>query len=229
MLSKKNHLICTGAVLSLTVFLMILSKSRAQGMALAERIAPQILRFHVLANSDSPEDQALKLEVRDLLLNELSGAEYGSSSATKREISGYILTNRSDLEAQAETFIASRGFDYKVSIRLEQCEFPDRTYGDLSFPAGTYDAVRVLIGEGAGKNYWCVLYPSLCYLDSTHAVVTEDSKEQLRAVIPEDDFLALLSARRLEAKQKAADSSGSTETVPRLTIRFKLFDWLQGN
>ena len=109
-------------------------------------------------------------------------------------------------------------FDYPTAIRLETCDFPRRTYGDMTFPAGVYDAVRVLIGDGAGKNFWCVLYTSLCYLDHTYAIVPKESKDALQAVIPEADFQALLSARRQKTEQDLL--------LPRVTVRFQLLDWL---
>ena len=99
-----------------------------------------------------------------------------------------------------KTLLKEQGFDYEVRIELEQCLFPEKTYGDMTFPAGTYDAVRVLIGQGKGKNFWCVLYPSLCYLDSTYAVVPNSSKSQLSALLSEDDFRALLNARSVKIR-----------------------------
>lgn len=82
----------------------------------------------------------------------------------------------------------SRGFSYGADIRLEQCLFPEKTYGDMTFPAGTYDAVRVLLGEGKGKNFWWRPLSSLCYVDSTHAVMPEDSRDQLKALASRGRF-----------------------------------------
>ncbi len=247
---RRRAWLCAAVCLFLSVFLAASAKAEketggigpAADAALAARIAPRILRFHVLANSDSPEDQALKFEVRDLLLSEIAalsedrnmrqeipadGSESGSEDTSARqdrlsrgELCALILKNRAALESHAEALAASRGFSYPVAIRLERCEFPERTYGDLTFPAGTYDAVRVLIGRGDGKNYWCVLYPSLCYLDCTHAVVPGESKELLRDILPEDDFYALLSARR-----NGADASDAH--LPRIEIRFKFLEILK--
>lgn len=224
---KKKCKFCLSATLWLIVFLLVMSGMRRKEEALAARIAPEILRFHVLANSDSPEDQALKLEVKDLLLKEIqdgldrmaSGQTASSQTASDQTVSGqtisgqtasgepvskelfcrYIKENSGSLKETAEAYMEARGFSYQADIRLERCEFPEKTYGDMTFPAGTYDAVRVLIGDGAGKNFWCVLYPSLCYLDSTHAVVPDSSKAQLMAVLPEDDFAALVKARHPES------------------------------
>ncbi len=176
-------------------FLLAMSGIRARDEALAADIAPKILRFHVLANSDSARDQALKLSIKDLLLEKIRDGAAVKQIAGKEELKAYILSESSTLEAAAEDFIHSFGYDYGVHVGIETCRFPVRTYGDMTFPAGMYEAVRVTIGNGAGHNFWCVLYPSLCYTDSIHASMPEGSKETLKSLIPEDDFQALLKAR----------------------------------
>lgn len=245
---KKNYKFCLSVMLLLLSFLLIMNGMRRRDEALAARIAPEVLRFHVLANSDRAEDQALKLAVKDFLLEHLrqsaiaggkteenvdsagfKGAQ-ADSFTSKHMLMQYILDNKTSLEAQTGAFIQSLGFDYPARICLETCAFPEKTYGDMTFPAGTYDAVRVLIGDGAGANFWCVLYPSLCYLDSTYAVVPKESKDALRAVLPEDDFLALLDARKPGSHTSLFPSelpNKKTEQdilLPRVTFRFKLAD-----
>lgn len=227
---KKKYDFCLSIMLILMAFLIAMSGIRKKEESLASRIAPDILRFHVLANSDSPEDQALKLEVKDFLLEEIrdgvraaggNSASTASEFLTKSHIEQYICDNKTTLESAAKTYMTDRGFPYTAEIRLETCEFPAKTYGDMTFPAGTYDAVRVVLGDGAGQNFWCVLYPSLCYLDSTHAVVPDESKETLKSLLAEDDFEALLTARRPGSVIKKAEQES---LLPRLTIRFKLAD-----
>lgn len=205
---KKKYQFCLSLTLGLLIFLLAMSGLRRKEEALASRIAPEILRFHVLANSDSAADQTLKLEVKDFILDKLQTGLETEEAASKEVICHYITVHKSALETAAEYYIKEQGFDYKVRVELAQCLFPEKTYGDMTFPAGTYDAVRVLIGQGKGKNFWCVLYPSLCYLDSTYAIVPESSKNQLSALLSEDDFQALLNARPVK-------------------IRFKLADWLK--
>ena len=159
---EKIYRKCLAAMFLLMAFLLIMHGARRKEEALAAQIAPEVLRFHVLANSDSPKDQALKLALKDHLLEVLS-----PHVTSKKGAQDYIMQKKEDLEEDAENWIQAQGFSYPVTIQLETCAFPRRTYGDTAFPAGTYDAVRVLIGDGAGKNFWCVLYPSLCSLDST--------------------------------------------------------------
>lgn len=229
---KKTYDFCLSATLFLMAFLVAMSGIRKHNEALAARIAPDILRFHVLANSDSPEDQALKLEVKDFLLEEIRSGLGETASLSKVYVQDYILDNKTTLETAASAFMAQHGFDYTAEISLETCEFPQKTYGDMTFPAGTYDAVRVILGNGGGQNFWCVLYPSLCYLDSTHAVVPDDSKKRLETLVAEDDFQALLSVRRLTGpRSKTNDCSRTDKTeqetsLPRLKIRFKFAEFL---
>ena len=220
-MNKKYHF-CLSGICFLTAFLIVMSGVRKQDEALASRIAPSILRFHVLANSDSSEDQAMKLEVKDFLLEKIR-TEAGENTG-KQELCQYLAEHRDDLEKAAGELIRSRGFSYGASIRLEICEFPARTYGDMTFPAGTYEAVRVLLGEGQGKNFWCVLYPSLCYTDSLQAVMPEDSENTLKALLPEEDFYALFTARKMTAK--AGAEKEQSDALPQMEIRFKFLEWL---
>lgn len=131
----------------LICFLLSMSGIRARDEALAADIAPKILRFHVLANSDSAKDQALKLRVKDLLLEKIRDGAAAGQIAGKEELKAYILSESSTLEAAAEDFIHSFGYDYGVHVGIETCRFPVRTYGDMTFPAGMYEAVRVTIGN----------------------------------------------------------------------------------
>ena len=201
-------------------FLLAMSGIRARDEALAADIAPKILRFHVLANSDSAEDQALKLCVKDLLLEKIR------EIAGKEELKAYILSESSTLETAAEDFIHSFGYDYGVHVGIETCRFPVRTYGDMTFPAGMYEAVRVTIGNGAGNNFWCVLYPSLCYTDSIHASMPEGSKETLKSLIPEDDYEALLRSgpQRSPSDEESSVKKSEQETasLPTVKIRFRI-------
>jgi stage II sporulation protein R len=123
-------------------------------------IRENVLRLHVLANSDSEEDQSLKLQVRDRLL-EISGEIY-SNAGSKDEAIRATEENLSVLHTEAEKVVRAKGYDYPVKVSLEECYFNTRTYGNITLPAGTYQALRIVIGEGAGHNWWCVMFPPLC-------------------------------------------------------------------
>lgn len=163
---------------------------RQSDEAMAARIAPEILRFHVLANSDSDEDQQLKLRVRTLLLDSIY--EKLGENASLDDTKEYVLANKDSLEQEAEDYMKAEGYDYPAHMEVTECYFPTKTYGDMVFPCGTYDAVRVEIGKGKGHNWWCVLYPPLCFVDSTYAVVPDSSREILRESLDAADYQALL-------------------------------------
>ena len=221
---QKIYDFCLSSLLILILFLLVMSGLRRKDEDLAARIAPEILRFHVLANSDSPEDQALKLEVKDMLLETIRTGlsetypESKESYFTRDQVLEHVLDHQTELEQNAVTWIAEHGYSYPVDIRFESCHFPEKTYGDMTFPAGTYDAVRVLIGEGKGQNFWCVLYPALCYMDSTYAIVPDDSKTVLKSLISEDDFLALMTARH--------QKTGQESSLPRIKVSFKFLEYI---
>ncbi|MCI8465641.1 MAG: stage II sporulation protein R [Lachnospiraceae bacterium] len=219
-------LLCVGAV-------SLWNASSRAAKAVHEDLADHILRFHVLANSDSEEDQALKLSVKAAILDYLEEAlpEDSDLGTTKR----FLAAHEVEIQKIAENLIASAGFDYSVTLSLEPWYFPTKSYGDLTFPCGTYEAFRVVIGEGGGKNWWCVLYPSLCFVDATCGIVPEDSKEELQTILDEDTYETLLpteapsEASSKEVSQDAetqaskTDSSGSS----RPQIRFRLAEWLK--
>ncbi len=192
-------LLCGGAVC------LFLSGNRT-AEAVREDLSSHILRFHVLANSDSEEDQALKLSVKTAVLDYLEAtlpedADLGSTKA-------FLTSHEEEIRQTALEVIHEAGYDYGVSLSLEPWYFPTKTYGDLTFPCGTYEAFRIVIGEGEGKNWWCVLYPSLCFVDAAYSVVPEDSKTELRSILDEDTYETLEGERP--------------------QIRFKLFDWIRG-
>ena len=124
------------------------------------RLASQVIRLHVLANSDSEEDQALKLEVRDRVLETTSALLAGE---TEPQTAAILLDQHLDDIAQtAAQEISAQGHDDRVEVRLEQTWFPTRQYQGISLPAGNYLALRVLIGAAEGHNWWCVVFPNLC-------------------------------------------------------------------
>ena len=132
----------------------------ARSLQRQEDLEQKTVRLHVIANSDSEADQALKLRVRDRVL---TLAERILSDADSREEAVAELEDALPaLERAAEEEIAARGYGYGVSARLERAEFPHKTYGDFALPAGEYTALRVVIGEGKGQNWWCVVFPPLC-------------------------------------------------------------------
>ncbi len=225
---KYRFSLCISALCFLTAFLIALTARQQGSEALATRIAPEILRFHILANSDSSADQQLKMEVKGLVLDYVN--ENLGGSATKDETVSWLLEHRSDIESLAAGYIRSQGQDYPVALSLTRDYFPTKAYGDMVFPCGTYDAARITIGSGQGHNWWCVLYPPLCYVDSMNAVVPESSKQTLRTLIPDDDYQALLpenerSGRALPAPSDPAHA-GNEKQKPQIRVKFRFLELL---
>jgi len=149
-----------------------------------------IIRFHVRANSDKKEDQDLKLKVRDEILD-VMGEKFNkvNSLEESREV---IKENIDEMKIIAREVIANNGKDYDVAISLGQDYFPIRKYGNMVFPQGEYETLMIEIGEGKGQNWWCVMFPPLCFIDITHSVaIEEDELEEY--IVDEEKPLKLKS------------------------------------
>ena len=154
--TKHLHLLEIALLIALAVFLA----SGAAALGSRDAIADKVVRLHVLANSDSEADQALKLKVRDRVLER--AAELLEESENRDQAEKCLTEALPELEALAAEEIDANGYDYPVTARLEEASFPTKEYDGFTLPAGKYLALRVIIGEGAGKNWWCVVFPPLC-------------------------------------------------------------------
>ncbi len=182
------------------VLLLLLGLQYGRNLRMQENIAEKVLRFHVLANSDSKEDQALKLAVRDAVGAEMS--ETLAGAADRASCEKLINANLDRITAAAERVVAEWGYDYTVKAALEEVDFPVKSYGDYTFPAGKYEALRVVIGAGEGHNWWCVMYPNMCFSGSVYEVVDEEAGEKLREVLSEEEYEDVLSSGDYEVRLK---------------------------
>lgn len=153
-------------------------------------IAGEVFRLHVIANSDKDTDQELKLQVKNKIVEYLQ--QKLNPDAGLEETKEMVLTHLQEIEEEAEKTVKESGFDYEVHAAVENTYFPDKTYGDCTFPAGEYEALNVRIGKAQGHNWWCVLYPTLCFVDDTYGIVTEEKKEDLKAVLTDEEFDEIL-------------------------------------
>lgn len=195
------------SVIILTILLCVYTFLCAYSyvQAISSDLSESVFRLHVIANSDSEEDQNLKYIVRDNLLQYMNEICKGCTS--KEEAINLAKENLVAFEEIALNTIKEQGFDYTVNVTIGNFEFPTKTYGDISFPAGMYDALKVEIGEAQGQNWWCVMFPPLCFVDVSSGVVDESSKELLENEMSEEEF-ALIS-----------DSSNSD-----INFKFKLLE-----
>lgn len=163
-------------------------------------IANSVFRLHVLANSDNEEDQALKYKVRDNLLKFMNSLCVDCK--TKEEAIEIVSKNQDNFKKIALQTIKNEGYNYDVTINIGNFKFPTKKYGDVSFPAGFYDALRVEIGEAKGKNWWCVMFPPLCFVDISSGVVPDESKEILENNLTEEEFALVSDNNDLKIKFK---------------------------
>lgn len=185
---NKNQKLIIG-IIALTIGLIctyLLSPEVREKDNMQREIAEKIIRFHVRANSDSDEDQALKLVVKDKVVDYLS--ESMKSSDSKKDSTNYINTHIDEIIKIAEDAIKEEGYNYSVNAYMTKEFFPTKTYGDVTIPCGEYDAFRIDIGETSGQNWWCILYPPLCFVDGSYGIATDESKTLLKNILDEDEF-----------------------------------------
>ena len=161
---------------------------------LQQQIATQVLRFHIRANSDTVADQQKKLRIKQYLLEWLTPIL--SENTSKSETIQCIRKNLPDIRKEATRMAAPE----PVTVTLQKEWFPEKTYGTCTFPEGIYDALRVDIGQAKGHNWWCVLYPSLCFADALEPSMTEEGEEKLQQVLDEDAYDLLLHPQKLKIR-----------------------------
>lgn len=194
----------TKIILLLCVFILCAAVCDILPIHGEEKIYESVVRLHVLANSDSDEDQALKLKVRDAILAYVSPRVIDSSS---REDAIEILTGElSEIEKIAQDVIFDNGYNYSVDVTLTLEEYPTRNYEAMSFPSGEYVSLRVLIGKAEGQNWWCVLFPPLCLSAATEQSANEEAfiavglnSDQYKIITESDDVKYQLRFKLLEA------------------------------
>ncbi len=167
-------------ILTWNIFLNLETKSTVSVLS------HSAIRFHILANSDSVSDQALKMRVKESVVNYIY--EKTGDFKTVDEAKNFILNNDKAIKSMATKTIADNGYDYTVSSTFGFSDFPVKTYGDVIFPKGTYTSYTIKIGNGKGHNWWCVLYPPLCFVDVSTGVLPDNSKEKLRDSLSDTQY-----------------------------------------
>ena len=152
----------------------------------SEDYKDKLIRFHVIANSDSDEDQNLKLKVRDNIIKYMDTLSY--EGLTKEDAINLTCSNLNNFKQIAEKTIIDEGYNYSVNLTIGNFYFPTKEYGNVSLPAGYYDALKIEIGNAEGKNWWCSLFPPLCFVDISAGIIDEESEEFLKENLSEDEF-----------------------------------------
>jgi len=176
-------------------------------------LSQNLLRLHVIANSDSPEDQQLKRDVRDVILDYMKKElkDFENVEDAKLQVS----KNLDKIKTLAENEIRRQNKDYSVKVMLGNFPFPTKMYGDIALPAGNYEALRIVIGEGEGQNWWCVMFPPLCFVDATRGTIPDSVKEELKSVLTKEEYSIVASA-------------DVEDEIP-IEIKFKIVEIFQGS
>ncbi|MBR3614358.1 MAG: stage II sporulation protein R [Clostridia bacterium] len=173
-------------ILILLLFCFILTSISSYASTVSQNLSSNFFRLHILANSDSKLDQDLKLKVRDAIIEHMNSQSF--SNTNKSEVINSVRNNLEIYKQIAEDTIEEAGFYYPVSIEIGNFYFPTKIYGNISLPAGYYDALRIKIGNAEGQNWWCSLFPPLCFVDISSGIIDEESKENLKENLSEEEF-----------------------------------------
>lgn len=194
---KSRYLRILLLVILLITFIFITTKSYANSVF--DNLSENVFRLHIIANSDSAEDQNLKLKVRDEIINYMKNLT--SNCNTKDEVISITENHLSDLANIAKDTILKNGYDYDVTAQLGNFYFPTKYYGNVSMPAGNYDAIRIKIGNAEGQNWWCSLFPSLCFTDVSTGIIDKKAENTLKSNLDSEEF-SLITSKNKEIKFK---------------------------
>ena len=158
-----------------------------------------IFRLHILANSDSEKDQALKLKVRDGIIQYIE--EINKNSTTKSETIKNIKEHIEDIKLKSKQILLENNSNYDVSVEIGNFYFPTKYYGNISLPAGDYDALRIKIGKAEGQNWWCSLFPPLCFVDISAGYISKEDSKILKENLTDEEFM-LISSNSPDVKLK---------------------------
>lgn len=169
--------------ISVLLTLIMISVWIGVSEATVSDIANSVVRLHIIANSDDQADQALKLKIRDRILKEVNTMPHSD----KIDLS-YMQNHKNEILAVCRDEIQKNGYDYDVQLEAGQFYFPTKSYQNVALPAGNYDAVKIVIGNGIGQNWWCVMYPPLCFTSESKGKLTDDELQKLKDSLGKDNF-----------------------------------------
>ena len=207
------HYICKKIIITILLFISLLlllpemfftKPSVSPSLSLEDRI----LRLHILAAGDDTASQEIKLHVRDAVLNHIQTATAGADTAKEAEET--LTPLLPEIISVANQTLTAYGVSYTATAEITTEFFPIKQYGSVLLPPGEYRALRIVLGDGEGKNWWCMLYPSLCFTEGITATLPETEKEELHGLLDEEEFNTLFSEK---------------ETGPKFT--FRLFELLK--
>ena len=198
-------------ILTLLIFLYFVLLSFNYSQSISCNLSDSVLRLHIIANSDSSTDQELKLKVRDNIIEYINTLT--SSYSDKKDVISMVNNHLDSFKEIALNTIKENGYNYDVNIEIGNFHFPTKSYGDISFPAGNYDALKIEIGDAIGQNWWCVLFPPLCFVNSSTGVVPDDSKNTLKENINSESYEII------------SEGNNSNDNTSAIKIKFKIIEF----
>lgn len=198
-------------ILTILVFIYIALLSFSYSKAISSNLSDSVFRLHIIANSDSSADQELKLKVRDKIIEYMNTLT--SNSSDKKDVISMVNNHLDSFKEIALNTIKENGYNYDVNIEIGNFHFPTKSYGDISFPAGNYDALKIEIGDAIGQNWWCVLFPPLCFVNSSTGVVPDDSKNTLKENINSESYEII------------SEGNNSNDNTSDIKIKFKIIEF----
>lgn len=205
---SRNEIIYLITLILMVIFTLATATITIYTGQVSETLSENILRFHVVANSDTTEDQLLKQQVKDEIIAYMEPLLKESKDI--EESKSVIQSHTTDIKDIAQDVVQKWKKNYEVEVFLDTANFPTKSYGDVVLPAGEYEACRVIIGEGKGENWWCVMFPPLCYVDVATGVVPIEGKEELQEQLtPEQYNLICKGDKPYEIRFKIVDTVNS--------------------
>lgn len=198
-------------ILNILVFIYIALLSFNYSKAISSNLSDSVFRLHIIANSDSSADQELKLKVRDKIIEYMNTLT--SNSSDKKDVISIVNNHLDSFKEIALNTIKENGYNYDVNIEIGNFHFPTKSYGDISFPAGNYNALKIEIGDAIGQNWWCVLFPPLCFVNSSTGVVPDDSKNTLKENINSESYEII------------SEGNNSNDNTSDIKIKFKIIEF----
>ena len=181
-----NNKVKNSLILIFLLFIYIFISAFSYVNAVCSDIESSVFRLHVIANSDSIEDQTLKYKVRDSLIEYMNNI--CSNAKSKEDAINISKSHIQEFKEIAKNTVEENGYDYNVSVEIGNFNFPKKNYGDISLPEGNYDSLKVKIGEAEGQNWWCVMFPPLCFVNISTGIVPDESKELIKEDLTSDEY-----------------------------------------
>ena len=165
---------------------LVLSAAFNFGVVQGENISDSVLRLHIPANSNSVRDQEIKLKIRDKVIEKYSS--FLKETQKKEDAEKLIKEKLADIEKDVNLWLLQEGADYKASVGISYSDFPVKNYGGIKLPAGTYKALKIVLGNGKGENWWCIMFPPLCFVEGSVKEVSEKDYELLKKELGKTAF-----------------------------------------